>query len=370
MSGPVDSRTFPLPELPPLDESARRQVAQRWDTLTKPAGSLGRLEDLACRIASIQGRFRPSSDRKSVVIFAADHGVTELGVSSYPKAVTRAMVENFARGGAAICVLARWVDARLTVVDVGVDGPVGASGPGVLSRRVRPGTRNMVREAAMTPEETARAFETGREVVRDLTREGLDLLAVGDMGIGNTTAASALLAGITGCPPEQVVGPGTGLDEEGLRRKRRVVEEALRRTGEDRQDLRALLASVGGLEIAAMAGAYLEAASRRVPVVLDGVISTAAAVWASRLKPDLAGFCIASHMSPEPGHRLGLQLLGLTPLLDLGLRLGEATGAALGLALCEAACRLLNDMSTFEEAGVPSRDRTSRLPGTESRGYP
>jgi nicotinate-nucleotide--dimethylbenzimidazole phosphoribosyltransferase len=340
-------------------------VARRLDRLTKPPGSLGRLETLALELAGIRGEPVTSIDRPAIVVFAGDHGIARRGVSPYPPEVTRQMVANFAAGGAAINVLSRAAGATLVVVDVGVGGeptsaPELAPGrpdvPRVVTARIAPGTRDFSVEPAMTAVETLAAIDVGRRIAAELAADGCDLLGVGDMGIGNTTASSAIVAALLDRPARDVTGPGTGLDDDGVRRKAAVIDAALALHQPDPSHPLDVLAAVGGLEIAAIAGAILEAATRRVPVVLDGFITSAAALVAARLAPDLPARLIASHRSVEPGHRIVLDALGLEPILDLGLRLGEGSGAALAMPVVGAAARILGEMATFEDAGVADRD--------------
>ncbi len=342
-------------EIPPLDEAARAAVLARQDRLTKPRGSLGRLETLSAALAAMQGTPQPRLRHKGVLVMAGDHGVTAAGVSAYPSEVTAQMVLNFVRGGAAISVLARQMGARLRVVDVGVAAEIPPH-PHIYARKVRAGTANMLTEPAMRLDEARAALAVGAEVVAAEHAQGLDVLALGDMGIGNTTAAAALAAVFTGRSPAELVGRGTGLDDEGLQRKIRVVEAVLARHRPQAQAPLDTLAAVGGLEIAALAGAMLAAAERRIPVLLDGYIVTAAALVAVALQPRVRDYLIAAHASAETGHRWMLAFLGLEPLLRLDLRLGEGTGAVLALPLLEAAVRLLQEMATFDEAGVSERN--------------
>ncbi|HYF00221.1 MAG TPA: nicotinate-nucleotide--dimethylbenzimidazole phosphoribosyltransferase [Planctomycetota bacterium] len=340
-------------EIPAPDEGARAAVARRLDAKTKPPRSLGRLEDLACAVAAIQGTDRPDVRKKAVVVMAADHGVAAAGVSAYPPEVTGQMVLNFAAGGAAICVLARQAGAEVVVVDMGCRAPVGH--PGVLDRRIGPGTRDFTRGPAMSREEALRALEAGAAVAADLARRGVRLIGLGEMGIGNTTAASAMACAFLGAPAEAVTGRGTGVDDAGYARKLRAIERALEVNRPDPRDALDVLSKVGGFEIAGLAGVALGAAARRIPVLVDGLISTAAAFAAARLNPAPAACLLPSHGSVEIGHRKLLEALGTRPLLDLDLRLGEGTGAALAMTLVEAAVRILDEMATFESAGVSRR---------------
>lgn len=333
-------------------------VARRWAGLAKPAGSLGRLEQLAQQLAAITGTDDLHFSKKAVAVFVADHGVVAEGVSAYPAAVTSIMLRNFLQGGAAINVLARFSGADIVCVDVGVagDGVVSTVTPvqGVrfFNRRVRSGTANMARQPAMEPEEAAATLSIGREVAARLAGEGYALFAVGEMGIGNTTAAAAITAVFTGAPVDEVVGPGAGLTPEGVLRKRAVVEQALALHRPDPARPLAVLSAIGGLEIGAMAGFLIGAAELRRPVVIDGVIGGAAALLADALVPGTRQFIIAGHLSAEPAHRHALERLGLLPYLDLGMRLGEGTGAVLAFPLIDAACRLLSEMATLESLGI------------------
>lgn len=343
-----------IPPIPPLDDTAMAAAMQRQNRLTKPPGSLGRLESLAVHLAGITAQPRPRLRHKAVLVMAGDHGVAAEGVSAYPQEVTGQMVRNFLAGGAAINVLARHVGARVVVVDMGVVADLPPH-PALVSCRVAPGTANIARGPAMSRQQAEQAVAAGMAVVEAELARGLDILATGEMGIANTTPSAAIIAAITGWPPAQVAGRGTGVDDAGLRRKVAAVEAALQVNRPDPTDGLDLLAKVGGFEIAGLAGAILAAASRRVPVVIDGFIATAAALAAVALAPAVKDYLIASHISQEAGHRLALAWLGLTPLLDLQMRLGEGTGAVLAMSLAEAACKLLDEMATFDEAGVSDR---------------
>jgi len=336
-----------------VDEAAGRRARERQDRLTKPQGSLGRLEDLACWFAARQGREMPAPLRPFIAVFAGDHGVCEEGVSAYPAVVTGEMVKNFARGGAAINVLARRCGARMVVVDVGVAADLSGV-DGIVHARVRRGTANLVGKPAMTRQECRQAMEVGRTQARRAARDGANLLIAGDMGIGNTTASACLICRLAGAEPEDVVGFGTGVDEATRTRKVAIVRRALARIEACADD--DVLAQVGGLEIAAMTGFYLEAADMGVPVLLDGFISAAAALAARAVHPRVVEWMLASHVSREAGHGLALASLGLEPLLDFGMRLGEGTGAALVVPLLQSAMALHNEMATFESAGVTNRD--------------
>jgi nicotinate-nucleotide--dimethylbenzimidazole phosphoribosyltransferase len=340
---------------PPAAEAARATRAL-LDGKTKPRGSLGRLETLACQIAAIRGVPEPPLPHPAIVVMAADHGVADERVSAYPVEVTAQMLANFARGGAAINVLARQTGARLLVVDMGTrEPPVDTTG--IVSRRIGPGTRNFTLGPAMTRTEAVHALEIGIAVAAELADEGVDVVALGDMGIGNTTSASALTAALVGLPAEAVTGRGTGIDDATWSRKVEVVRRALEVNPPDGAAPLETLAALGGFEIAGLAGVALGAAARRLPVLLDGFITGVAALMATRLAPALAAHLIASHRSVEVGHRAVLAALEARPLLDLDLRLGEGTGAALALPLVEAALRLVREMATFTSARVSDTGR-------------
>jgi nicotinate-nucleotide--dimethylbenzimidazole phosphoribosyltransferase len=343
-------------DLPAFDEGAAAAARAHQTQLTKPPGSLGRLEDLGVFFAGARGRFPADvPERARIYVFAADHGVAAEGVSPYPSSVTAAMVANFCAGGAAISVLTRSSDIELRVVDVGVASPIPAAS-GLLPFPVRKGTASFLREAAMSRAEAEIALGVGVRLAEEAADEGVALLGAGEMGIGNTTAAAAVVAALTGAAPEAVVGRGTGVDDAGLARKIEVVRASLERHRPERGDVVGALAAVGGLEIAAMAGLMLGGARRRVPVVVDGFISAAAALVASRLAPGVRAFLCFSHLSAERGHRIVCDALDARPLFDLGMRLGEGTGAALAISLLRVAVRLQGEMATFASAGVANRD--------------
>lgn len=335
------------PPDPPLASRAQAHL----DQLTKPVGSLGRLEELACRLVEMTGNDPPIVRRPVIFTLAGDHGVVAEGVSAYPQVVTAQMVENFIRGGAAINVLARHAGADVLVADFGVAAPV-PSEPGLVSRRIGPGTKNMAREPAMTREQALAAIEAGIGLVEAECCQGVDLIGTGEMGIGNTTAASAIAAAFTGAPVEAVTGHGTGIDKTTWKVKVAVIRRALEVNRPDPRDGLDVLAKVGGFEIGGLVGVILAGAARRIPVVLDGFIAGASALIAVALKPEARHYLLASHCSVEPGHRVILEHLGLRPYLDLELRLGEGTGAALAFTLIQAAVKIYTEMATFKSAGV------------------
>ncbi|MDE2938145.1 MAG: nicotinate-nucleotide--dimethylbenzimidazole phosphoribosyltransferase [Chloroflexota bacterium] len=338
----------------PLNEAAMAAARARQDTLTKPLGSLGRLEDLSVMLAGMFGDPVPRINRKSVILAAADHGVVAEGVSAYPQEVTPQMVYNFLRGGAGINVLARHAGADIVILDAGVASDLEPN-PLLRSVKVAYGTANMAVGPAMTREQAIRCLEIGIDAAREQIGEGADLIACGDMGIGNTTASSAITSVVTGADPSTTTGRGTGLDDPGLAHKVEVIRRAIDVNQPDRADGLDVLTKVGGLEIGVLAGAMLGTAASNRPVVVDGFISGAAALIAWLISPTARDYFIAAHQSVEPGHRVGLDAMGLTPLLDMNMRLGEGTGAALAMHLIEAASLCLAEMATFAEAGVSER---------------
>lgn len=342
--------------LKPLDKGAMDSARARQDTLTKPQGSLGRLEELSIKLAGIQGKPIPQIRHKVIFTLAGDHGVVAEGVSAYPQEVTAQMIYNFLRGGAGINVLARQVGARVVVVDMGVAAKLEPH-PQLISRKIAPGTRDMFLRPAMTQEQAARAIEAGIELVGGEVTKGLDIVGTGDMGIGNTTASSAICAVMTGKSVAEVVGKGTGIDDRQLKHKVDVISQALAVNRPDPKKPLDVLAKVGGFEIGGLVGVMLAAAAYRIPIVLDGFISGAAALIAVAMAPKLKDFLIAAHVSAEPGHKVVLRHLRLKPLLNLGMRLGEGSGAVLGIFLAEAAARILAEMSTFAEAGVSEKEK-------------
>lgn len=350
----------------PVDPGWRHRAEVKLANLTKPPNSLGRLEWLAARLCAIQETLSPRAAPRRIVVFAADHGVAAEGVSAYPSAVTAQMVGNFLRGGAAINALARAASADVWVVDVGVEGDVGAAGDisaagsdaSFRSRRIRPGTRNIAEGPAMSYDELAAAISAGFEMADAAATEGVAVLACGDMGIGNTTAASAITAALARASAAEVTGRGTGIDEPTFLRKIDVVTRALRVNRPGRDPLE-VLRTVGGLEIAAIVGAYIGAAEHRMAIVGDGFIAGAAALVAAEMCPSFLDYWFAGHQSLEPGHAVQLRLLRQEPLLQLEMRLGEGTGAALAMHLLSAAAAVMNDMATFASAGVSRRREVS-----------
>lgn len=372
---PLAAINHVITRVPALDRRAMALAHARQARLTKPAGSLGRLERLAVQLAGIRGEARPRLRHTLVALMVADHGVAAAErVSAYPTAVTAQMVRNFARGGAAISVLARAAGARIVVVDVGVAADL-PPGLGVVHRKVAYGTANLAQGPAMTAEQALEAVTAGLEVVEREAEQGLDLVCLGEMGIGNTTAASAIVAALTGAPVAEVTGRGTGIDNATWEGKKAVVERALRVNRPDASNALDVLAKVGGFEIGGLVGVTLGAAARRVPVVIDGFIATAAALVAAELCPAARGYLIAAHRSAEAGHRVALERLEIEPLLMLDLRLGEGSGAALALPVIHAALALHDEMATFEEAGVSGRSSSAgrvapRVAGDGGRARP
>ncbi len=343
-----------LKEIGDLDNRAMAAAQRRLDSLIKPPGSLGILEEIVVQLAGITGEPYPAVGKKVVIIMAGDHGVVEEGVSIAPQEVTAEMLPAFMAGVAGIGVLAKHAGARIVVVDVGVAGPIDF--PGLLQKKVRAGTANIARGPAMTKEEAVTALEVGIQVAQEEIERGAGLLATGDMGIGNTTPSSAILAAIGGYTAQEVVGRGTLVNDRVLQIKVRAIEKALEINKPDCRDGLDVLAKVGGLEIAGLAGVILGAAARRVPVLIDGFITTAAALAACQMQPKARQYIIASHLSGEQGHRLMLDELKLTPVVNLNMRLGEGTGAALTMHIIEAATRVIREMASFDEAGVSDLD--------------
>jgi nicotinate-nucleotide--dimethylbenzimidazole phosphoribosyltransferase len=341
-------------QIKPVDPEWTARAQERLDSLTKPPGSLGKLEELAARYVAIREEMFPRLEIKRVVVFAGDHGVMAEGVSAFPQEVTLQMVYNFVQGGAGINVLARYAGARVEVVDIGVNHEF-EPGLNLVSRKVAYGTRNMAQEPAMTREEALRALWVGVERAQEALEDGVDVLAAGDMGIGNTTPAAALAAVFTGRPASAVTGRGTGIDSSMLSHKVALINRALALNKPSADDPLGALAAVGGLEIAGIAGLILGAAAARRPLLLDGFIATAGALVAARLEPAVMDYLIAAHRSVEPGHQIMLDHLGLKPLFNLQMRLGEGTGAVLGMGLLEAGWRIYREMATFAEAGVADK---------------
>jgi nicotinate-nucleotide--dimethylbenzimidazole phosphoribosyltransferase len=332
----------------------RDAAAARQGQLTKPTGALGRLETLAIELAGLQHTEKPRADRAPIVVFAGDHGIAAQGVSAYPQEVTIAMMANFAAGGAAISVLARELGSSLEVVDAGTLAE--AAMPGIVEDKPRRGSRDFSQETALQPRDLAFALDCGRRAITRAAASEPDLLILGEMGIGNTTSAAAVAAALLGISAQEITGVGTGLDARGRERKASIIDSALvyhGLAGSGAPDK--ILCAVGGLEIAAISGAVIAAAQRRIPVLVDGFIVSVAALAASRLNPSCRPYLIFSHRSAEQGHRLVLQALDAQALLDLDLRLGEGSGAALALPILRLACALHNRMATFSEAAVPDR---------------
>jgi nicotinate-nucleotide--dimethylbenzimidazole phosphoribosyltransferase len=343
--------TSTIGKISPLDKKAMSEAKARQDTLTKPTGSLGRLEEVSIKIAGIQARAKPVIQKKTIITMAADHGVVDEKVGNWPREVTAQMVENFLRGGAGINVLARQAGAKIVFVDMGIAGDLKPDKQ-LIIKKVDYGTKNMYRGPAMTPEQAIKAVETGIEILNGEAEKGLDIIGTGDMGIGNTTASSAVFAAISSKTVEEVTGRGTGISDEQLSHKIEVIKRALKLNKPDPSQPLDILAKVGGFEIGGLAGVILGAAARRIPVVIDGFISGAAALIATGLAPQSKDYIIAAHVSAEAGHAAMLKYMGLKPLLSLDMRLGEGTGAVLGIIIAEAGVRTINEMATFAEAGV------------------
>lgn len=343
-----------LSKIKPVDMTLEKDIQKKLDSLTKPLGALGRLEETAKKYCLIKGTSTPILKEKVIFVLAGDHGVVEEGVSAYPQEVTQQMVLNFLGGGAGINVLAKHAGARVVVADFGVKGKI--KNEILKIKKVNEGTKNMAKGPAMSKEEAEKSIEYGIELAEEEMKNGIDIIGIGEMGIGNTTPASAITSIITGSPVEDVTGRGTGIDEKGLEKKIETIKKALDINKPDKNDGMDLLTKVGGYEIGGMAGIILAAAVKKIPVVIDGFISSSAALIAYQLNKDIKDYLIASHCSVEQGHKAILNYLGLSPLLDLNLRLGEGTGSALGVGLVEASIKILNEMATFDSAGVSNKD--------------
>ena len=337
-----------------IDNSLSGETQKRLDNLTKPQGSLGRLEDLAKQVVEITKNRNPGLKRKVIFTMAGDHGVIANNVSAFPQEVTPQMVYNFLNGGAGINVLARHAGARVVIVDMGVACDL-KNNPALIIKKVNHGTRNMTKGPAMSKGEAIKSIENGIEVFKEELANGIDIVGTGDMGIGNTTPSSAIVAAIIGRNVEEVTGRGTGIDDKTLAGKIAAIKEALKVNKPNPKDGIDILSKVGGFEIGGLTGVILAAAANRVPVVIDGFISGAAALIASTLEPKVKDYMIAAHCSVERGHKIALEFLGLKPVLDLNLRLGEGTGAALAMNIIEAGTKILNEMATFESAGVSEK---------------
>lgn len=339
----------------PLDEEMMAKAQARQDDLIKPQGSLGVLERISIRLAGIQGKAIPQINQKAVITMAGDHGVVAEKVGNWPQEVTAQMVQNFLAGGAAINVVTKQVGARVAVVDMGVASDVGEH-PNLIVKKIAAGTQNIAKGAAMTREQAVQAVEAGINVLNGEAEKGLDIVATGDMGIGNTTPSAAIYAVMMGKTAVEVTGRGTGLSDEQLVHKAGVVQQAIDTNQPNKEDALDVLAKVGGFEIGGLAGVMVGAAARRIPVVVDGFISTAAALIAVGLEPKVKGYLFAGHRSAEQGHRLALEHLKLEPIVDLEMRLGEGTGGALGIFIAETAVKILRDMATFSGAGVSEKE--------------
>jgi nicotinate-nucleotide--dimethylbenzimidazole phosphoribosyltransferase len=352
-----------IENIKPLDEEWFKFAEAKQQQLTKPPGSLGRLEEIACRLSAIQKTLHPTVEKRRIVIFAADHGVASEGVSAYPSEVTAQMVANFYSGGAAINAISKTVNAELHVVDIGVASniPIGNiednSNIRLINHKIRSGTNNMTYGPAMTESDLCMSLQTGLEIAQQAKEDGVTLIGLGEMGIGNTTAATAITAALTDLPPNQITGRGTGADDTTYKRKIEVIERSLKVNSPNKNDGLDVLRKVGGLEIAGLCGLCLGAAASGIAIVTDGFIATSAAAIAVRVCPTLASYIFASHLSQEPGHAALLNLIGLEPLLDLKMRLGEGTGAALAVGIIAASVAVFNEMATFKDAGVKDSEK-------------
>jgi nicotinate-nucleotide--dimethylbenzimidazole phosphoribosyltransferase len=333
-----------------LDAKSMADAQVRLDSLTKPLGSLGRLEEIVTRVAGITGKVRPEINNKNMIIMCGDNGVFEEGVSSCPRCVTASVSRNFIRGITGVCIFAKQSGAGLTVVDIGIDDDI--KDEGILNRKIRRGTWNIAKGPAMTREEAIRAIETGIEVVGGLKSKGVNLLGTGEMGIANTTTSSAITAVMVGKKPEEVVGKGSGLTSEALANKIKVVERAIKVNDPDPSDALDVVSKLGGFDIAGLTGCFIGAAVYRIPILVDGFISAVAALLAIRIKPEVRDFIFPSHGSAEPGTRCLMEAMGMEPYLNLGMRLGEGTGAALGFLVFDSAFAAYDCMGTFEDANI------------------
>ncbi len=345
-----------MQEIKPLDEEVMKKSQEKLDSLTKPLGSLGYLEKIAKQICGITANIKPEVKKKTVIVLAGDHGITAKGVSLFPQEVTAQMVANFANEGAGINVLANHVGAKVVVADVGVAVDLDPSLP-IKHKKVAHGTKDFSQEPAMTKEQAIASIEVGIELALEEINNGAQIIATGDMGIGNTTPSSAIVAAVSGLNAALVTGRGTGLDDESLKSKAVIINKALALHKPDKNDGLDILSKVGGFEIGAIAGVCLACASRRIPVVIDGFISGAGALIASKLNPLTSSYMLAGHQSVEQGHKTALSSLGLRNMLDMDLRLGEGTGATLALNIVEAATKILNEMATFSQAEVSEADK-------------
>lgn len=339
--------------IPKVNKEMGKQVSEYINRLTKPLGSLGRLEELAIELAEMKNEAFPSIAPAGVLVFAADHGITEEGVSAYPQAVTEQMVHNFLNGGAAINVFSRQIGAYINIIDIGVANDIEHTR--LINRKIRYGTANFYREDAMTREEAEKAIEVGYEQGIDMIKKGAQCLILGEMGIGNTTASSAILAILSNSDVTSLVGSGTGISQEILLHKIKVIKQSLQKRNPNPHDPIDIIAKVGGLEIAGMTGAMLAAASNRVPILVDGFICTVAALLAKEISPNALNYMIVTHQSVEPGHQIALSLLEKKPIIDLGLRLGEGTGAAITYPILQSATLMLKEMATFDSAKISNK---------------
>lgn len=339
--------------IPNRNKEMGQQVYEYINTLAKPIGSLGRLEELAIELAEMKNEAFPSISPAGILVFAADHGITEEGVSAYPQVVTKEMVHNFLNGGAGINVFGRQIGSYINIIDIGVANDIEHTS--LINRKIRYGTANFYREDAMTREEAERAIEVGYEQGSEMIKKGARCLILGEMGIGNTTASSAILAVLSNCDVASLVGSGTGISQKIMLHKTKIIKQSLQKRNPNPHDPLDIIAKVGGLEIAGMAGAMLAAASNRVPILIDGFICTVAALLAKEISPNAFDYMVATHQSVEPGHQIALSLLGKKPIIDLDLRLGEGTGAAITFPILQSATLMLKEMASFDSAGISKK---------------
>ncbi|SHK15508.1 nicotinate-nucleotide-dimethylbenzimidazole phosphoribosyltransferase [Hathewaya proteolytica DSM 3090] len=339
-----------LKQIKPAYEEAVKKAWERLDAFTKPIGSLGELECIAAKMAGITNKITNEFHKKNIIIMCSDNGIVEEGVSSCPKKLTYIVTNNFTRGITGVNTLSRFADNDITVVDVGVDAEI--DNPKILNRKVMYGTRNMVKGPAMTKEEVVKAIEVGIQVAEDLVNKGYDLLGTGEMGIGNTTTSAAVISALSGIPVEECAGRGSALTDQGFENKKRILRKVLEVNKPNPEDCLDVMAKVGGLDIAGLCGAFLGAAKNRTPILIDGFIASAAALCAYKLNPLVKDYIFASHLSAEPGAKFVMKEMGLNPMLDLRMRLGEGTGCALGFKIMEASMYVMNYMGTFDDAGI------------------
>lgn len=343
-----------LSNIADLDRGAMSECKDYIDHLSKPIGSLGVLEDIVIKLSGIKGEKVKAINKKNIVIMCADNGIQESGVSSCPREVTAAVTENFVKGTTGVCVLSKYYNSNTTIVDIGVDKDFNS--PKIINRKIRYGTSNMSKGAAMTREEAIRAIKTGIEIVKDLKVQGYDLIGTGEMGVGNTATSAAIISVFSGIDSDLIVGKGSGLTEDGLSHKKAMVKKSIEVNRPNKDDAIDVLSKVGGFDIAGLCGVFLGGAIYRIPVVIDGLISSAAAICAKELNSKASDYMFASHLSAEPGAQYAMKALGLEPMFNLGMRLGEGSGCPIAFGIMESAVFTMNKMDSFNEAGIDKKD--------------